>query len=458
MKNECNILRKALLLWIMLAYACTGSLAAPADVFAYQTPRSALGKSGHGTVLLKPPNGYPTAESARPEYSLDPALQAGLNMVLPQTWRNGLSLDAGYDRWEGLPTLRADYFLPVKAWNDKSIFSTQRVSLTGARESFSVGAGFRHLLTSQTMLGFHAFYDWVRPRRLGGHFLREAGVGVEFAALPGRYSDLSVSLNAYLPVNDRRFSDPRTNVIVKETLPLGWDARGSFQLPAMVDWLDFRLNGEYHSYRAEKISLSGYSAGLSANSRNGLFTVSLEHSRDRVLGENNAVRATLNLVFDWQALLEGRQPFSAPYKASSMRFNRKMQERLYDRVVRKHDLPTDSVERPTTLAALVSEETVVLSGEFPIPNSRVTVQVSQSPWRDVAEMTTDSEGNYSGRLALAPGEYRIRLMHKGSGKYSDTRTIVVPDTSRALDEPGNRESNERPAETNRTDSEHREGS
>ena len=124
----------------------------------------------------------------------------GLRMALPAPLRNNFDFSGGFDKWTNLPIVKTECFLPVKAWPDKSIFFTPRINLTGRNESYSLGAGVRQLITSEMMIGFHTFYDWNRPRRSGGEYLREAGVGVEFSALPGHFSDLTLFVNAYSPL------------------------------------------------------------------------------------------------------------------------------------------------------------------------------------------------------------------------------------------------------------------
>ncbi len=385
------------------------------DARAYRAALSRSRGKNHKAVEIKWPEQY-----------IDPTFNYGLKLVLPEVVRKGLSVDAGYDRWEGLPTMRVDYFLPIKAWTDKSVFLSPRVCLTGQKESFSVGAGFRHLINSDTMIGFHAFHDWVRPRRSGGQFLKEAGVGVDFAALPGRYSDLSLTVNAYFPVNQRRREAHGGNMMVRESLPTGVDAQLGFLLPALVDPLDIRVNGQVHSYRGENTNLTGYKAGVTLSSRNGMFTTVLERERDTLRGDNYNVQGTLTLAFDWSDLLEGKTPFSAPYATPETRFSRNMRDSLHERVVRNHDLPTDRVRTPLRLEAEVVDRTVSFAGAFPnLPLSRVTVQLSQSPWRDAVEVVTDAGGSYRGALRLKPGTYRMRLIHKPTGRISNVRTVIV---------------------------------
>jgi len=365
-------------------------------------------------------------DSQRPESFIDPTVKHGLNLVLPQTIRRGLNFDAGYDRWEGLPTMQADYFLPIKGWKDKSVFFSPRISLTGPKESFSIGGGFRHLISSETVVGFHAFHDWIRPRRLKGEYLKEAGVGVEFSALPGRFSDLNLAVNVYCPINERQTLTNDGNLLVRETFAAGVDARVGFLFPAIVDSLDIRMDGQLHSYRGDRTDVSGYKAGLSVKTRDGMLSAGFEKGRDAGRGEHYKVDGSINLAFDWAALLKGDNPFSAPYKASTTRFSRKMRDTLHDRVRRKHDLPTDRTESRVTLAANISDDTLIFSGGFPdLPNARVTLQTSQSPWQDHADVVTDSTGRYSGRLTLPPGTYRIRLIHKPSGRASGVKTVEI---------------------------------
>jgi hypothetical protein len=368
-------------------------------------------------------------KSKSPEHYIDPTLNYGLTLVLPDTLRKGLKFDAGYDRWEGLPTVQADYFLPVKGWSDKSLFFSPRVALSGTKETYALGAGFRHLISSETLIGFHAFHDWARHRRHKGDFMKEVGVGLEFSALPGNYSDLSFTVNAYLPANERITIGQDGNLVIREKFTSGMDARLKFLFPPLTDYLDIRIDTRVHRYQGRQTDVSGYSAAVSVNTRDGWLSATVEQGRDAYTGDYYRVDGNLSLAFDWMELLKGKNPFAAPYQASSFRFSRKMRNGLYDRVARKHDVPMDRTEARVTLAANVEEDTVSFFGGFPdMPNSRVTVQTSQSPWQDAMQVVTDSSGFYSGKLKLPPGEYRLRLIHKPTGRISAVRTIVVGDT------------------------------
>jgi hypothetical protein len=427
MKNECKYIVTYCLSLILLNLLCIAPSSASAFAFLFSPPDLSTDTRAYRAALLQSRGKVRKAVEIKwPEQYIDPTFNYGLKLVLPEVVRKGLSVDAGYDRWEGLPTMRVDYFLPIKAWTDKSVFFSPRVCLTGQRESFSLGAGFRHLINSDTMVGFHAFHDWVRPRRSGGQFLKEAGVGLDFAALPGRYSDVSLTVNAYFPVNQRRREAHGGITMVRESLPTGVDAQLGFLLPALVDPLDIRVNGQVHSYRAENTNLTGYKAGVTLSSRNGMLTTVLERERDTLRGDNYNVQGTLTLAFDWSDLLKGKIPFSAPYATPETRYSRNMRDSLHERVVRNHDLPTDRVETPLRLAADVVDRTVSFSGAFPnLPLSRVTVQLSQSPWRDAVEVVTDSGGSYRGALRLKPGTYRMRLIHKPTGRTSNVRTVTI---------------------------------
>lgn len=373
-----------------------------------------------------PPNPWKPNEVKWPENYIEPTVKYGLDLVLPDNLRNGLNFDAGYNRFEGLPTLKADYFLPVKAWNDKTLFLTPRLSLEAKTESFSIGAGFRHLITSELMVGFHAFHDWARPRRLQNSFVKEAGVGFELSALPGKGADINLTLNAYFPTNERVSLSSGGDTLVRERLPIGMDAKLTCLLPPLVEWFDLKMEAEVHAYRGDRIDLNGHKALLSATTRNGMLSLSLGHEQDTFTPDNFKISGTLNLVFDWNELLNGREPFSSPYQVSGPRYQRKIRDGLYRRVVRRHDLPTDRAEKRLALITMVSDRTVAFEGGFPdLPHAKLAVQVSQSPWRDTGAVTTDDSGSYSGKIDLPPGEYKFRLIHKPTGRVSAVKILKI---------------------------------
>ncbi|MGC9028100.1 MAG: hypothetical protein ACP5LD_00360 [Desulfomonilaceae bacterium] len=401
--------------------------AAPADSAPYRLPKIDADERPPFQYLSKSSSDQlKNLQASVPDSYLSPTLNQWLNLALPTPVKQGLDVGAGYDQWEGLPTLRAEYFLPIKAWPDKSIFVSPRVNLTRADETFSLCGGVRQLLTSEALVGFYAFHDWKRSRRIQQDFLKQAGMGVELSLLPGYHSDVSLRINAYFPVNQRRVISQTRNHFIEESLPTGADASLSLLLPAFSDALDFRITAQANSYRGASTNIHGYRCALQTSSRNGLFLASFEKGYERLTGDYFRIDGSLNLTFDWTALLAGQNPFSAPYAASSSRYDRRLSDALYERIVRRHDLPMDRQERPLALAAVVAGETVVFHGSFPeLPNSRVTVQISQSPWKDYGEVVTDGKGTYHGRLVLAPGKYRIRLVHKATGVTSEDQVVFI---------------------------------
>jgi hypothetical protein len=361
------------------------------------------------------------------EHHLPYSFNYGLRMALPAPLRNNFDFSGGFDKWTNLPIVKTECFVPVKAWPDKTIFFTPRINLTGRNECYSLGAGVRQLITSEMMIGFHTFYDWNRPRRSDGDYLREAGVGVEFSALPGHFSDLTVSANAYFPINTREEIRNNGVSMVKESLPEGGDARISLLLPPIISWLDLRLDASAHRYVGRNSNISGYRTALSVNSRDGMFNMTVDQGEDSRLGRNYGVTAGIRMAFDWNALLDARNPFSAPYHYSSTQhYNRKIRNSLFSKVNRKYDLPEDRFEQRSTLMASVMGDTVTFTGGFPnLPYSTLTVQVSQSPWQDYSEITTDDNGAYYGAISLPPGVCRLRVLHKPSGRVTEPKTVVI---------------------------------
>ncbi len=292
----------------------------------------------------------PFTEIKFPETYIDPTVNFGLKMVLPERIQERLLLNTGYDRWRGLPVITADYFVPLRASKDRSLFMSQRISLTSKHETFSVGSGVRRIFGQTAMVGMHAFHDWVRRRGEEERFLRNAGVGFELEALPGAYSDLTFNANAYFPLNDRITHSPQRPVLTRECIPVGFDAAMSLKLPAVTKYVDSQLDLQFNSLRGEQIHGRGYKVGLSVDSRDGMWSVAAEHKQDNSTGPSYRVDARVSLAFDWSALWKGEWPFSAPYPASDVRFNRDLQPELKTRVARNHDITVDktTIEAPQT--------------------------------------------------------------------------------------------------------------
>ena len=141
-----------------------------------------------------------------------------------------------------------------------------------------------------------------------------------------------------MPVNERLSMSRNGEALVRESLPAGFDARLAFLLPALVDWFDLRVDARGHSYFGGKSDNTGYTAGLSLITRDGLLRASIEQERRTPRQEGFRVEATVNLAFDWKELLEDRIPFSAPYRVPAKRYSRNIRDGLYERVTRKHEL------------------------------------------------------------------------------------------------------------------------
>lgn len=373
-----------------------------------------------------PPNLMTPQETPWPEYYIDPTVDYGLSLLLPEFMKHGLDVDTSYDRWEGLPTLRVDYFQSTKVWPDKTFFLSPRVLLSGSEERVSFGAGFRQVLTDYAMVGVHAFHDWVRTRGGDQRHLREAGVGFELSALPGWYSDLHISGNFYFPVNERTRLESGGDILVSESLLKGSDFAMGFQLPAVVDFLDARVDAGVHNYRGYAADVSGFNVGLSLNTRDGMLAGRISKNFESTTGDNLLIEGSINLDFDWTALARGENPFSAPYAAPGERYERDLRQNLHTRMARKTDMPLDRKEKRIRLVAMVWGDTVSFAGGFSsLPNTTLTVQTSQSPWKDRTQITTDSNGMYSGQLRLAPGKYKIRLVHQPSGTVSNVKIVTI---------------------------------
>lgn len=428
MKTSCKILRYTAACTISLLLSL--GLAADSRAADEATSLISLIKRDIGNLVpslnkIKPIDHRPTLIHW-PESYISPTVDYGLQFVLPEPIKRPLSLETGYDRQSGLPTVTADYFLPVKAWTDKTLLLTPRVSVTSDRENYSVGAGFRHLINAETMIGVHASYDWVKPRLSHSNFLQQAVVGVELEALPGLHSDVSMSLNAYLPVNDRMTVFPAEEVAMRESLIRGAEANIGFLLPAVLDPVDIRIDAQAYSFREEATNMGGYNVSMTVAGRNGALSVTGTTAFDKYSGESYQISGSLALDFDWQAVAEGKNPFSVPYDGTGPRYDRDIRTTLFQRVARRRDATVDRTFKRIALVTGISGNHVSFSGGFPdLPNARLVVQTSQSPWVDRAVVRTDSKGFYTGRIELPTGEYKLRLVHKSSGRMTAVRPIVI---------------------------------
>lgn len=376
--------------------------------------------------LRPPPNPRRSQEIAWPEHYITPTLDYSLNLLLPLELRKSVGLEGGYDRLQGLPTGKADLFVPIKTWKDRSFFFTPRVSLEGKREAFSMGTGFRRKAGDRSVIGMHAFHDWVRPRGSQNTFLRQAGFGVELSSFPGT-AQLTLGANVYVPVNERHqfASLGKDTTIVREALSHGIDGRLSLTLPALTEYVDTRIDARIHRFWGEESRKAGHEVGISLTSRNGMFSGSFRQFRQGSDQDHFKVEGAVTLAFDWMSIMNGVNPFSAPYPARP-RLEPDVNYRLYQRVARTYDVPGDRRERKIALTARVSDDVVSFSGAMPeLANARLAVQTSQSPWVGRSEVTTDSRGFYSGSLILPPGQYKLRLIHKSSGRTSEVTSVHV---------------------------------
>lgn len=379
--------------------------------------------------LRKPTNIWKPEESRWPEYYIDPTLDYALTKVLPQSFRKTLDLDLGFDRWIGLATGKADcFFSTTSREGAAAVFFNPALVFTGAKETASVAVGARGLLTDRIAVGINVFHDWERPRASNECFLRTAGMGIEVSALPGYHSDLTFSANGYIPLNERQRAIESGATLVREALPVGADASLKLLLPPVVDRLDTTLEAKWHGFQGENISSSGYELSVGVSSRDGMFSVKGKREEEFGGVAKESVTAGINLCFDWEKAMELRNPFFAPYQLNTQRFDRDLRQSLTAKLGRRPPLPMDRSLHNLALQARVEGDTVFYRGGLAhLINTPVTVQTSSSPWQDRGEVVTDGKGMFRGRISLAPGKYRLRIIHKPSGRSTAEQYVVIED-------------------------------
>jgi hypothetical protein len=376
--------------------------------------------------LAFPRNPWRPVEEAWPEYYINPLLSYGLDEFLPSRYRQKLNLEAGFDRWAGVPTFSADYLFIPGSWGSTRLHVTPKVSFDSGQESYALDAGIRRLVSSRFLVGVHVFHDWVRPRGSRAPLLGLGGAGFEISALPGRFSDLTISANAYIPTRTRHMTTSDRTFLLEESLPKGADIQVGVVLPSLTEYLDVTLEGQGFVFEGGLAPSSGYRVGLALGSRDGMLGLSVSQGQNRGQKSSVEVQASLNLTADWNALARGDNPFSPPRAIPRSRYERDLALQLEKRPERRHKMPITRSRKRMALVTDTHGEVVSFSGGFPqLSHAELTAQTSQSPWQNRGTIFTDEHGCYSGTLRLPPGEYLFRVIHKASGKASRARRITV---------------------------------
>lgn len=240
-----------------------------------------------------------------------PNLQTGYELYSGKNWR------VGY--------FTLDYLLPIRLTENSIVFGEIHSELQGyskpstpqgnGQAYLSAGGGFRTMLGRSVLLGVNGFYD---AARYSNRWLSSGGAGLEWALLLPGYDAFDLNINWY---GDLFNEGPLVNN--------SRDGIDNFQIQAGYSHQlfdkgpDLRLYGTAYKFD-DGTGVWGWQTGVELKSANGVLSAKFETAYDPVNDSYQAARACLNIGFQLEKLLEGRNPFGMPERifSSPRNFNR----------------------------------------------------------------------------------------------------------------------------------------
>ncbi|MBM4325910.1 MAG: thaumatin family protein [Deltaproteobacteria bacterium] len=276
------------------------------------SPYSAPSLLRRDSLSLVPPNAFdPARTNCRgPTGSEIPLLGTSSRKDIP-------NLQGGYvyysdKNWRaGYYTL--DYVLPIRLGEDSIIFgeahsellgfSTKSIEKADDQLYLSMGGGYRTILRRTTLIGLNCFYD---AARYANQWLSSWGAGFEMAALLYGHDAVDINANWYGDLsNDGALVNESRDGLDNFYLQAGY----SHQL--FDGGPDLRLYGTAYKFD-DGGGVWGWQAGMELKSANGVLSAKCETAYDPANDSYQTVSAFLNVGFQLENLLRGRNPFVTP--------------------------------------------------------------------------------------------------------------------------------------------------
>ena len=241
-----------------------------------------------------------------------PNLQTGYVYYSAEKWR------AGY--------LTLDYILPIRVGANSVVFGEahsefQVPSMRSTRRAddqvyLSMGGGYRTILRKTTLMGINGFYDGARFAR---QWVSSGGAGLEWAALLPGYDALDMNFNWYGDL----FNVGGAVVYQKRNGPSNFEFQAGYSHQLFEGGPDLRLYGTAYKFD-DKSGVWGWQAGFELKTPNGVMSAKGETAYDHVNNSYQTVSAFVNIGFQLENLLSGRNPFAMPERIfnSPRNFNR----------------------------------------------------------------------------------------------------------------------------------------
>lgn len=228
-----------------------------------------------------------------------PDLQTGYVYYAGKNWR------AGY--------FTLDYLLPIKVGENGTAFGEahsefQTLSNDGRRQGddqvyFSMGGGYRTLLGGKTLIGINGFYD---AARFSNRWVSSGGAGFEMAALLPGHDAIDINFNWYgdLSRNDSLVTESRDG-------PANFDLQAGYSHRLFDRGPDLRLFGTAYKFD-DGGGTYGWQTGAELKTSDGVLSAKFATACDPVNNSYQTISAFVNIGFEMENLLKGRNPFVMP--------------------------------------------------------------------------------------------------------------------------------------------------
>ncbi len=182
------------------------------------------------------------------------------------------------------------------------------------RIDLSVGLGFRKFISENVLVGVYGFYD---STRLTGNWRSAGSLGFQ-AAVNGP-GDSAVDLNfnyysdSYVGYDSRGSVLPTFNMFGAIAEGRGnYDFEAGASQPLFDRAYDLRVKLAGYQYDMGNSKVYGLRSGADVTTADGVFRVSAEYGNDRLTGQYGQIGAYINIGFQAENIIKGKNPFSKP--------------------------------------------------------------------------------------------------------------------------------------------------
>jgi len=307
----------------------------------------------------------PPNSSSNPLSSQSPFVAKSNGFLSQDSWKKDIpNLQMGYEFYSGknwrVGYFTLDYLLPIRITENSIVFGAAHSELQGystpsthqgnGQAYLSAGGGLRTMLGRTVLVGVNGFYD---AARYSNRWLSSGGAGLEWAVLLPGHDAFDLNINWYGDLfNEGPLVNNSRNGLDNFELQAGY----SHQL--FNGGPDLRLYGTAYKFD-DGTGIWGWQTGIELKSANGVLSAKCQTAHDPVNDSYQMVSAFVNIGFQPENLLKGRNPFVLPEPifSSPRNFNR-----LTEKVRRNWRHTTHGVSVPSTTQTI----TVVNNRSAPV--------------------------------------------------------------------------------------------